>query len=57
MEQADLAYIQDTKHKIALSPECLDNRDNGKPTNVLSNSILEKAVLETVVAILDKSTN
>ena len=57
MEQADLTYIQDSKHGVRVSPECINNIDSQKPTNTPSNNFLEKTLLEAVVNILDKSTN
>lgn len=58
MEQADLAYIDKSNHDdLGISPDCFDNKTAGKPSNVPSNSILESAILEAVVSILDSSTN
>lgn len=56
MKQADLAYVN-KPGSADVSPDCVDNRADGKPSNAPSNTILETAVLQAVVSILDSSTN
>ena len=56
MEQTDLAYINKSG-SAGVSPDCVDNRAYGKPSNAPSNTILETAVLQAVVRLLDSSTH
>ena len=56
MEQADLAYVNKSG-SAGVSPDCVDNRADGKPSNAPSNTMLETAALQAVVSILDSSTN